>query len=300
MKQLRLGLIVLFIFTLTLCISCNVPDMENTTESGDQEQVQATETTTQPGGKLILSTTTSFDNTGLLAQILPDFENKTGIDVDVVAVGTGAALELARAGDSDIVLVHAREAEEEFLAEGHGISRNYVAQNEFVIIGPSDDPAGIKEAGSAAEAFEKIFNNESIFVSRGDDSGTHKRELQIWAAANLEPSGEWYVEAGQGMGAVATVTNEMEGYTLIDTGTFYAMEDNLDLVILYSGDPMLLNVYTVIPLNPEMHPDANNEGAVLFVDWITSPEVREMISNFNVNGHVLFSMNEKGYDDPQG
>jgi tungstate transport system substrate-binding protein len=244
---------------------------------------------------IILATTTSFDNTGLLGYLLPIFTEETGIGVDVVAVGTGAALELARNGDADIVLVHDREAEEAFIAEGHGLARHYIAQNEFVIIGPEDDPADIESAETAVDAFTRIMETNSRFVSRGDNSGTNMRELSIWESAGLEPEGEWYVEAGQGMGAVATVANEMGAYTLIDTGTFYSMEDNLDLAILFSGDPVLINVYSIIPLNPEMHPDARLEAANRLMEWLTSPGTGELIEGFKVNGHTLFHVGESGY-----
>jgi tungstate transport system substrate-binding protein len=202
-----------------------------------------------------LATTTSVDNSGLLGYILPVFTESTGIDVDVIAVGTGRALELGKAGDVDLVLVHSPQAEEEFIAGGYGVGRHYVAQNEFVIVGPETDPADLHSMNSAAEAFSDIMGAEATFVSRGDDSGTHKREKEIWERMGVKPEGKWYVEAGQGMGAVLTMANEMQGYTLTDTGTFYSMEDNLDLVILFSGDPVLDNIYSVIPLSPELHPD---------------------------------------------
>jgi tungstate transport system substrate-binding protein len=245
--------------------------------------------------KIILATTTSVDNTGLLGYLLPVFRGETGIEVDAVAVGTGAALQLARDGNADIVLVHDREAEEQFIAEGHGLSRHYVAQNEFVIIGPEDDQADASSAETAADAFAKIMETESRFVSRGDNSGTHMRELSIWERAGLEPGGEWYVEAGQGMGAATTVANEMGAYTLIDTGTFYSMEDSIDLVMLFSGDPILVNVYSIIPLNPEMHPDLHLEEAQRFMEWLTSPETGELIEGFKVNGHTLFHVDVNGY-----
>jgi tungstate transport system substrate-binding protein len=239
-----------------------------------------------------LATTTSVDNSGLLAYLLPIFTGETNIGVDVIAVGTGRALELGQAGDVDVVLVHDQEAEEEFIAEGYGLERHYVAENEFVIVGPESDPAGIKDLPSVTDAFKAIMDTETIFVSRGDESGTHKREQALWAEAELTPEGEWYVQAGQGMGAVLTMTDEMQGYTLTDTGTFYSMEDNLDLVILYSGDELLKNIYSIIPLNPDLYPDLHHDEVAIFIDWLTGPEGRELIGGFEVNGHVLFEVRE--------
>ncbi|MFH1675400.1 MAG: substrate-binding domain-containing protein [bacterium] len=179
-----------------------------------------------PGTVIKLATTTSVDNSGLLGYLLPVFKEKTGIGVDVIAVGTGAALELGKKGDVDIVLVHAPDAEEEFIAGGFGVARHYIAQNEFVIVGPESDPAGIKGTPTAAEAFGKIRDSGKKFISRGDDSGTHKKELSVWKSMNVTPEGEWYIEAGQGMGAVLIMANETEAYTLTDTGTFYSMGDD--------------------------------------------------------------------------
>jgi tungstate transport system substrate-binding protein len=279
----RIFIAVLLNLSLALLCACQAPEEKpESPESPAPEPVES--------ASIKLATTTSCDNSGLLAYLLPVFKEETGIQVDVIAVGTGAALEMGKNGDVDIVLVHAPESEEEFINEGYGVERYYVAQNEFVIVGPESDPAGIGEISIAADAFLKFMDTETTFVSRGDNSGTHKREMSIWDLAGVTPEGAWYVEAGQGMGAVLTMTDEMEAYTLTDTGTFYSMIDDLDLVILLSGDEALENIYSIIPLSREMHPDLKHDEAMVLVEWLTSDEAAEMINTFEVNGHVLFSV----------
>jgi len=245
---------------------------------------------TDPVVTIKLATTTSLDNSGLLGHILPIFTGETGIEVDVIAVGTGAALEMGRKGDVDIVLVHAPSSEEEYIAEGVGTARHYIAQNEFVVVGPVSDPVGINGVTSAVEAFEMIMDAESKFISRGDNSGTHKRELGVWSDMGIEPGGEWYIEAGQGMGACLTMADEMEAYVLTDTGTYYSMVDDLDLVIHVSGDEALENIYSIIPLNPERYPDLKHEEAVKLAEWITGSTAAELINGFEVNGYILFTV----------
>ena len=201
---------------------------------------------------LILATTTSTENSGLLDAILPVFEAKTGITVDVVAIGTGAALQKGRDGDADILLVHAKTSEETFVAEGHGTKRSDVMYNDFVIVGPKSDPAGLKAIGDdVAKAYQTLLESETIFVSRGDDSGTHKKEKSIWADAGLEPTGEWYYEVGKGMGDTLSMTDELQGYTMTDRATFLSMQESLDLVIVIEGDAKLFNQYGIIPVNPD-------------------------------------------------
>ena len=241
-------------------------------------------------GAILLATTTSFDNTGLLGYLLPIFMAQTGIGVDVVAVGTGAALELARNGDADIVLAHDREAEEAFIAEGHGLARHYIAQNEFVIIGPESDPADIKSAETAVDAFTRIMETKSRFVSRGDNSGTNMRELSIWASAGLEPEGEWYVEAGQGMGEVLNMANNKAAYALTDRGTYLAHQAKASLKIMVEGDPILLNPYSVIIPSPEKFPKMNLKGAERFADFLLSESTQKMIAEFGKDkyGQPLF------------
>ncbi len=245
--------------------------------------------------ELVLATTTSTYDSGLLDAILPDFEAKTGIKVDVVAVGTGQALKLGEAKDADVLLVHAKNREEQFVQEGHAPFRKDVMYNDFVIIGPSNDPAGIRGMTSAADAFKNIAESQSLFVSRGDNSGTHMKEMSIWKSAGIEPAGEWYESAGQGMGAVLTMTNEQQAYTLSDRATYLSRRDGLDLDILVEGDPMLFNQYGVLPIaQDEAHQD-RYERAMAFVDWITSPETQQLIAEFGKEqfGQQLFHPNAR-------
>jgi len=272
-----------------LLAACATPSNNATQPAAEEPASEGPAAEASAPGRLILSTTTSTADSGLLDYILPDFEEKTGIEVDVIAVGTGQALEMGRAGDADVVLVHSRAAEDQFVAEGHGTERYDVMYNDFIIIGPPSDPAGISGMESAAEAFARIAETESIFVSRGDESGTHNKELAIWKEAGIEPSGDWYQSAGQGMGAVITIANEQQGYTLSDRATFVAFDaEGLELVILVEGDPILFNPYGVIPVNPETHPGVNYEAAQQFAEWITSLETQELIASFEVNGNQLF------------
>ena len=238
--------------------------------------------------RIKLASTTSTDNSGLFSAVLPLFEQKTGIGVDVIAVGTGAAITLGMNGDVDIILVHARSREDQFTADGYGVNRRDVMHNDFVILGPSEDPAGIRGMDNASEAFAAIADTEEVFVSRGDDSGTHVRERQLWNAAAVNPGGSWYREAGQGMGAVLTIANDMNGYTIADRGTYIAMQDNIDLEILVEGDNNLFNPYGIIPVNPSMHPHVQYEAAMLLTAFFTSIEGQKAIQNFTVSGQQLF------------
>ena len=246
--------------------------------------------------RIRLATTTSTENSGLLAVLLPSFEEKTGISVDVIAVGTGKALRLGEAGDVDCVLVHARAAEDAFVNAGYGVNRRDVMHNDFVILGPPSDPVGVKSAGSAAEALRLIDQSGSsqgrrgttAFVSRGDDSGTHKKELQLWSGAGVTPRGTWYKEAGQGMGAVLTLASELGAYSMADRGTFISMRDQLLLVIVNEGDPGLFNPYGIIVVNPALHPHVNYMDAMLLVAWVTSVGGQEIIGAFVKNGEILF------------
>jgi tungstate transport system substrate-binding protein len=242
--------------------------------------------------KLLLSTTTSTQDSGLLDYILPDFEEKYGVSVEVVAVGTGQSLEIGSRGDADVVLVHARAREDEFMAAGHGVRREDVMYNDFIIVGPADDPAGIKGMTDAAEAMTQIAAAAAPFISRGDDSGTHSKELAIWQAAGIEkPAGDWYISAGQGMGEVLTMAEELQAYTLSDRATYLARTlEGLDLDILVEGDPVLLNPYGVIAVNPDKGPQINAELAKRFIDWLISVPVQEKIGQFGVEefGSPLF------------
>ena len=238
--------------------------------------------------RLKLATTTSTENSGLLAELVPPFERKTGIRVDVIAVGTGKALRLGENGDVDLVLVHARQAEGLFVDQGCGVNRRDVMHNDFVILGPADDPAGIRGLSSAAAALKKIAASGAGFISRGDDSGTHKKEKDLWEGAGLKPKGRWYKEAGQGMGAVITMANDMRAYTMADRGTYLALKGKVRLEVMVEGDPSLFNPYGIIAVNPARHPHVNYSGAMLFIDWITSKEGRGIIGNFRKNGEPLF------------
>jgi tungstate transport system substrate-binding protein len=240
--------------------------------------------------ELILATTTSTQDSGLLDVLIPQFEDEHDYKVKTIAVGSGEALRLASEGEADVVLAHSPKAEEEFMAAGNGESRLVVMHNDFIIVGPSDDPAGIKDAATAAEALEKIASSESIFVSRGDESGTHTKELSLWAAAEIDPGGSWYQETGQGMGATLTVTSEKQGYTLSDRGTYLAQKDSLDLDLLSEGDKALFNQYHVIVVDPTRHSKVNAEGARAFSAFITSPEVQATVGRFGVDiyGQALF------------
>jgi tungstate transport system substrate-binding protein len=235
-----------------------------------------------------LATTTSTENSGLLDYMLPEFENRTDIGVDVIAVGTGAALNLGRNGDVDVVMVHAKEAEMEFVEEGFGVNREDIMYNDFVILGPVDDPAGIQGQGKAVEAFKTIAGKEATFISRGDDSGTHKKEKQIWEKAGIEPSGDWYQEAGRGMGDVITMADQQQAYTLADRGTFLSMMDKISITILHHNDEMLFNPYGIIAVNPEKYPHVKYEEAMSLIEWFISEEAENLIKSYTVKGQQLF------------
>jgi tungstate transport system substrate-binding protein len=239
--------------------------------------------------RLRMSTTTSTDNSGLLDVLLPPFEKANNCKVDVIAVGTGKALKLGENGDVDVVFVHARAAEDKFVADGFGVNRRDVMHNDFVLVGPPSDPDGVKSATSAVDAFRKIAAGSALFISRGDDSGTNKKELQIWKAADIQPSGKkWYSEAGQGMGQVLQIANEKLAYTLSDRGTFIAYKGKVDLVVLYEGDPILFNPYGVIAVNPAKYRNVNYDLAMKFIEYVTSPEGQRVIAGYKVNGQQLF------------
>ena len=240
---------------------------------------------------LRLATTTSTDNSGLLDYLLPEFTRDTGFEIHKIAVGTGKALRLGRDGDVDVVLVHARKAEEDFISSGFGVDRADVMYNDFILVGAPEDPAGIRSAASAADAFARIAGGAQPFASRGDDSGTHKRELSIWLSTGVTPVGDWYRALGQGMGKTLQVANEMLAYTMTDRGTWLAYEGNLDLEILFDGDPPLLNPYGIIAVNPHRHAHINYDGASALIQWITSPKAQQLIGNFRVKGRQLFVPN---------
>lgn len=247
---------------------------------------------TAPAGKeaIILATTTSTQDSGLLDVLVPAFEEPTGFSVKVVAVGSGQAMTMGAECNADVLLVHSPAAEEEFMAAGNGVDRRLVMHNDFVVVGPAADPAGIKGMASAPEAFAKIAGAEATFVSRGDTSGTHAKELGIWKKAEITPQGAWYLESGQGMGATLTIASEKGAYTLTDRATYLATKDNLALDILVGGDASLLNVYHVISVNPEKCSAVNSTGATSWADFLVSPEGQAMIGEFGVEeyGQPLF------------
>ena len=249
--------------------------------------------------RLKLATTTSTDNSGLLDVLLPAFEQARGIRVDVIAVGTGKALKLAEGGDVDAVLVHAPEAEEAFVRAGFGVSRRLVMYNDFVILGPADDPAGVAQARTAVSALRSIAEAEAPFVSRGDESGTHKKERQLWHRAGTRPQGSWYVEVGQGMGAALTVADEKQAYVLCDRATYLALRDRMEIVLLYESPAELKNIYHVIAVNPERHPHVHHAEALALIDWLVSPEGQAIIGNFRKEGEVLFHPCAGAEDEPE-
>ncbi len=243
---------------------------------------------------ITLSSTTSTDNSGLLDYLIPRFKNKTGIDVRVIAVGTGRALQLGERGDADIVLVHHKTSEEIFVKSGFGIDRRDVMYNDYVIVGPKNDPAKIKELKHAADAFKLISQHSVPFVSRGDDSGTHKKELEIWSLANVDAqqhSGHWYREAGAGMGATLNIANGMNAYTITDRGTWLSFKNRDDLALLFENDPPLFNQYGVILVNPEKHDHIKHQAAKQFADWLISNEGQQAIADFTLEDQQLFFPN---------
>jgi tungstate transport system substrate-binding protein len=243
---------------------------------------------------ITVASTTSTEQSGLFGHILPTFERKTGIEVRVVALGTGQALDLARRGDADVVLVHAKAAEEEFLREGHGVQRFPVMYNDFVVIGPKADPAGVAGAADALDAFRKIESARAPFVSRGDRSGTHIAELALWMMAGIDIAknkGPWYRETGQGMGPALNTASSMNASLLSDRATWLAFKNRGDLAILVQGDGRLLNQYGVMLVNPAKHPGVKRADGQAFIDWLLSPEGQGAIASYRIGGEQLFFPN---------
>jgi tungstate transport system substrate-binding protein len=310
-KAFSLGLLLLLLSSMVL------PGCAPAPPSPQSSPVLPTTTTVSPTvGDLILATTTSTADSGLLEAILPDFETRYGAKVEVVAVGTGQALELGRSGDADVILVHARAEEDKFVEEGYGVNRQDVMYNDFVLVGPAADPAQIAGITNVITALKQIAASESIFISRGDDSGTHTKEQSLWKVTSLpleevtnvttadktytRPTGEWYESVGQGMGATITMADEKQAYTLSDRATYLARKkEGLELEILVEGDDRLFNPYGVIAVNPEKYPDVNYDGATLFIEWITSVETQELISQFGVAelGMPLFTPDSAAWNE---
>ncbi|GAB4475768.1 MAG: substrate-binding domain-containing protein [Anaerolineales bacterium] len=255
----------------------STPSVPNTSQSSINQQ-------------LILATTTSTQDSGLLDVLIPLFEDQSGYTVKTVAVGTGQAIQMGAEGNADVLLVHAPTSEKEFMAEGYGKDRALVMHNDFILVGPEQDPAAVK-GGSITAALQAIATSQAIFISRGDDSGTHKMELSLWKQIGQNPQGQsWYIETGQGMGASLTIASEKEGYILTDRATFLAYKENINLEIMVEGDPALLNVYHVITVNPEKFPKVNYQAALAFVRFLTAPETQRLIGDFGVQeyGQPLF------------
>jgi tungstate transport system substrate-binding protein len=243
---------------------------------------------------ITVASTTSTEQSGLFKHLLPQFEKKTGIAVRVVALGTGQALDLARRGDADVVFVHAKAAEEKFIAEGHGVKRQPVMYNDFVLIGPKSDPAKVAGGKDIVAALRKVEAAKAPFVSRGDRSGTHMAELRLWKAANIEvgkASGGWYRETGQGMGPALNAASSMNAYLLSDRATWLAFKNRGDLAILVEGDKRLFNQYGVILVNPAKHPTIKKADGQAFIDWLVSAEGQKAIADYKLGGEQLFFPN---------
>ena len=243
---------------------------------------------------ILIQSTTSTEASGLFDHILPIFEDATGIDARVVAVGTGQALKNAQNCDGDVLFVHAKPDELEFVAHGYGVDRQDVMYNDFVIVGPSSDPAGVSGGKDAAAALKQIAASEAPFASRGDDSGTHKKELDLWQEAGADPSqasGDWYRETGSGMGATLNIASSMDAYALTDRGTWISFENKGDLAVLVEGDEAMFNQYGVILVNPEHCPSVNAKGGQAFIDWILGDEGQHAIADYKLNDQQLFYPN---------
>jgi len=238
--------------------------------------------------RLRLATTTSTDNSGLLAKLNPPFEAKFKVKLDVIAVGTGKALKLGENGDVDVVFVHAPAAEKKFVQAGFGLKRWPVMHNDFVIVGPDSDPAGLKKQTSVVTALNLIADNSATFISRGDDSGTHKKELSIWRQAKIEPSGKWYLSTGQGMGAVLQIADEKQAYALSDRGTYIAFLKKISLKVVSEKDPLLFNPYHIIAVNPKRHPHANDKMANNYIEFVRGKQGQQIIDNYRLQGMKLF------------
>ena len=274
-------LVIIAASALTFGCTAKAP-VQNGTGNANDSKVEVE-------SEMTLATTTSTRDTGLLDVLMPAFDKKYGVTTKVVAVGTGEAIEMGKQGNADVLLVHARKSEDEFVASGYGINRKDVMYNFFFVVGPKDDPAGAAEAKDAEAAMKKIAESKSKFLSRGDQSGTHKKELSIWDKFGLKPQGEaWYSETGQGMGDTLTMASEMGAYTLVDSGTWYAFADKVNLKIVLEGDQILFNPYGVIAVNPEKYPNIHNKAATAFIDFITSEEGQKIIGDYTKNGRQLF------------
>lgn len=290
---------VLAVLAMLVAVGCGGGEEETATQTPQgqatptpQGEATPTPTAVVHGPKdVILATTTSTQDSGLLDVLEPLFEDQTGYNLKIIAVGTGAALAMGERGDADALLVHAPSSELPLVESGVAINRQLVMHNDFIIVGSEDDPADIEGMTSAADAFTTIYESGATFISRGDDSGTNKKELEIWQDAGLDPAGQsWYEQSGQGMGATLQIANQKDAYTLTDRGTYLAQSENLDLVVLVEGDPVLFNVYHVMQVNPDKFDMVNGPGGAAFVDFMVSDATQDIIREFGVDkfGQPLF------------
>jgi tungstate transport system substrate-binding protein len=288
---------------MVMAVGCGGNEEEGTGATPTEEQAAATPaeeaaatpTVERGPSEVILATTTSTQDSGLLDVLVPLFEDESGYNVKAIALAMGER------GDADVLLVHAPESEKPLVDSGAAINRRLVMHNDFIIVGPESDPAGVQGMASAVDSLTAIYDAGATFISRGDDSGTNKRELTLWEDAGLDPSGQsWYEESGQGMGATLQIANQKDAYTLSDRGTYLAQSENLDLVVLVEGDPLLLNVYSVMQVNPEKFDLVNGPGGEAFVNFMVSDEVQDIVRNFRVEefGQPLFIPDaDKTYED---
>ena len=292
---LRLGVpLVALVLAAAACTSAATPSPQASTTPASAAAASAAATgAPAPGGpmSLILATTTSLQDSGLLDVLVPAFETASGYTVKTVAVGTGQALTMGQQGNADVLFVHAPTQEKTFMDAGWGVDRRLVAHNYFWIVGPASDPAGIGGMTSAVDAFKKIAASGATFVSRGDNSGTNTKELALWKSAGITPSGSWYLSTGQGMGATLQVASEKGGYTLTDTATYLSNQANLSLQALLKSDPTLINIYSVIAVNPAKWPKVNAAGAKAFEDYVTGAAGQQIIASFGIAkfGLALFN-----------
>ncbi len=290
-KNLNPLLLVCFILVLSMALIAGgcaegpaaEPEEEETVEEVDEPKKELID------DSITLATTTSTYDSGLLDFLNPIFTEQTGLEIEVISQGTGAALETGKRGDADVLLVHDRASELELVEEGYFVDRYDVMYNDFILVGPEYDPAGVKDEDAVIDGLIMIAGSESIFVSRGDDSGTHRMEERLWEDAGIDPAGkDWYLSIGQGMGDTLNMTNELLGYTLTDRGTYVSMMENLELVIVLEGDPVLINQYGVMAVNPNEHPHVKYDYTVMYIEFLMSDEGRELINYYQVSNETLF------------
>lgn len=300
-KPVVLSLLLTFsFFSMTACDTIKTKQATASQQIENSKAAEPTKAAESPNQTLTLATTTSVNDSGLLDALRPIFEKDTGIKLKIVSQGTGQAIKTGENGDADVLLIHDKKSEEKFVSDGFGVERIELMYNFFVVVGYKEDPAGITKASeqkyTAAQAFKKIMDSKAPFISRGDDSGTHKKELALWKVHELKPSGDWYISAGKGMGDVLNMASEKKAYTLTDKATFLSMKDKLELKIVVNEAEDLLNQYTVIAVNPTKHAGINKAGADIFIKWITSDKALKLINDYGKDkyGENLFKVNYKG------